>query len=809
MLRIFSALVSAGLFFATIVLVVLIVFFSKLSKELPDYRQLAKYEPAVTTRLFAGDGQLLMEYAAEKRLFVPIDKIPAKIKQAFISAEDKHFYEHGGIDYIGIVRAVLNNLKNLGKGRRPAGASTITQQVAKNFLLSSEVSYIRKVKEAILAHRMNKAFTKNHILELYLNEIYLGNRSYGVAAAALNYFNKSLDELSLEEIAYLAALPKGPNNYHPKKKYDAAIARRNWVISRMVEDGYVTNEEAEIAKQKPLVTTERKTGFLKDAEYYSEEVRRAISYNLGDDALYEGGLIVRTTIDPKIQSVATKAFRKGLIEYDIRHGYTGAKKNIKIDDDYKDNLKKAELPKGAETSWEKAVVLENSKKQAKIETVNDNTGYIYLEDITWAKPRLKNNAVGADPSDVSKVLNVGDVIYVEKLITSKSKKDDAYALRQIPDVEGGMAVIDPHTGKVLALVGGFAFEKSQFNRATQAYRQTGSSFKPFVYLTALEMGYSPNDLILDAPFVLDQGVGQPKWKPANYSKKFYGLMTLRQGVEQSKNLMTVRLAQDIGMDKVADMTRRVGINDKLPEFLSSSLGAADARILDMTSAYAIIANGGKKVSPYLIERIQDRTGKTIYKYDTFDCVDCNVTNWDNQNPPIKPDEREQIVDSITAYQMTSILEGVAIRGTGARLRSLKRHLAGKTGTTNDNKDAWFIGFSPDLVAGVYVGYDEPVSLGKFETGASAALPIFYEFMKEALQDVPDSDFRIPQGVKLVRINPKTGKLSEPGDETVIVEAIKPDYSFDTTKQRIIGNSDEQNAMVIDTNAEALQVGGEY
>lgn len=808
MFKIFTALISAGMFFATICLVGLIIFFSKLSVELPDYRQLANYEPAVTTRLFAGDGQLLMEYAAEKRLFVPVDKIPAKVKQAFISAEDKHFYEHGGIDYIGIARAVLNNLKNLGKGRRPAGASTITQQVAKNFLLSSEVSYIRKIKEAILANRMNKAFTKNHVLELYLNEIYLGNRSYGVAAAALNYFNKSLDELELEEIAYLAALPKGPNNYHPIKKYDAAVARRNWVIGRMVEDGYVTKEEADAAKEKPLTTVERKTGFLKNAEYYSEEVRRAISHNLGDDALYEGGLIVRTTINPKIQDIATKAFRKGLIEYDIRHGYKGAEKNIEIDDNYQETLKKTLLTKGAETTWEKAVVLDVSKNKAVVETEKENKGHIYLEDIAWAKPRLKNKSVGAVPDSVANVLKKGDIIYVEKIQTSKTKKEDAYALRQIPDVEGGMAVIDPHTGKVLALVGGFDFNKSQFNRATQAYRQTGSSFKPFVYLTALEMGYSPNDLILDAPFVLDQGVGQPKWKPANYSKKFYGLMTLRQGVEQSKNLMTVRLAQDIGMDKVAQMTKRVGINDNLPEFLSSSLGAADARVLDMTCAYAIIVNGGKKVNPYLIERIQDRTGKTIYKYDTFECEECKVSKWDNQIPPVHPDLREQIVDPLTAYQMTSILEGVAVRGTGARLRSLNKHLAGKTGTTNDNKDAWFIGFSPDLVAGVYVGYDEPISLGRFETGASAALPIFYEFMKDALKDVPDSDFRIPTGIKLVRVNPKTGKLSELGDETVITEAIKPEYSFDTTKQRVIG-ADEENSMVIDTQDTGLQVGGEF
>lgn len=806
MFKFISTLISAGLFFCILALLVLAAFIGKLSFDLPDYHQLAKYEPAVTTRLFAGDGQLLMEYAAEKRLFVPVDKIPDRVKQAFIAAEDKHFYQHGGIDYIGIVRAVLHNIKNLGSGRRPSGASTITQQVAKNFLLSSEVSYVRKIKEAILANRMNKAFTKEHILELYLNEIYLGNRSYGVAAAALNYFDKSLDDLSLEEIAYLAALPKGPNNYHPIKKHDAAVARRNWVIGRMAEDGYVTEEEAEAAKAKPLEVVKRENGFLKDAEYYSEEVRRAIVHNLGNDALYEGGLIVRTTINPQIQSIATAAFRKGLIDYDRRHGWRGAEKNIVLDENYKKTLQDTKLTAGAEPTWQKAVVLKAEKQQAEIETATGETGYVYLKDIKWAKPALKNKFTGAEPTSVANVLKTGDVIYVEPVKDAKVK--DAFALRQIPDVEGGMAVIDAHTGKVLALVGGFSFKKSQFNRATQAYRQTGSSFKPFVYLTALEMGYSPNDLILDAPFVLDQGVGLPKWKPVNYSKKFYGLMTLRQGVEQSKNLMTVRLAQDIGMDKVAEMTKRVGINDNLPQFLSSSLGAADARVIDMASAYAIIVNGGKKVNPYLIERIQNRDGKTIYKEDTYDCHDCNADKWENQMPPHKPDTREQIVDPLTAYQMTSILEGVAIRGTGAKLRSLHRHLGGKTGTTNENKDAWFVGFSPDLVAAVYVGYDSPVSLGRFETGAAAALPIFYDFIKDALKDVPDSNFRIPQGIKLVRINPNTGKLSQPGDATVIMEAIKPDYSFDTTKQRIIGG-DGNDAMVIDSDSEILQVGGEY
>jgi len=803
MFKFFSALISAGLFFIAIVLIAVTVFLGQIASDLPDYKQLAKYEPPVTTRLFAADGQLLMEYAAEKRLFVPINKIPDRVKNAFIAAEDKHFYTHGGIDYTGILRAVLNNLKNLGKGRRPAGASTITQQVAKNFLLSSEVSYVRKIKEAMLANRMNKAFTKDHILELYLNEIYLGNRAYGVAAAALNYFDKALDELNIEEAAYLAALPKGPNNYHPTRRHDAAVARRNWVISRMAEDGYITKEEAEVAKQKPLTVVSRTSGFLKDAEYYSEEVRRTISHNLGDDALYEGGLIVRTTVDPKIQSIATKAFRKGLLDYDLRHGWRGAEKNISLEGDFLTTLKNTALTKGAEPSWQKAVVTQTQKEKADITLEDGTKGYIYLKDIAWAKPALKNKYVGPTPTDVSTVLNKGDVIYVEK-----GQEKDAYGLRQIPDVEGGMVVIDPNTGKVLALVGGFSFAKSQFNRATQAYRQTGSSFKPFVYLTALEMGYSPNDLILDAPFVLDQGVGLPKWKPVNYSKKFYGLMTLRQGIEQSKNLMTVRLAQDIGMDKVAQMTKRVGINDHLPEYLSSSLGAAAARVLDMTAAYAIIADGGKKVTPYLIERIQDRTGKTIYKQDKYDCHDCNAEHFENQNPPEHPDTREQIVDPLSAYQMISILEGVAIRGTGAKLRTLNRHLAGKTGTTNENKDAWFIGFSPNLVAGVYVGYDEPVSLGRIETGASAALPIFYDFMSEALKDVPDTNFRMPQGIKLVRINPKTGKLSQPSDTTVIIEAIKPNYSFDTSKQRTIGY--EGSEFTLDTENEiGLQVGGEY
>lgn len=804
MLKLLSYLASMALFFLIILIIGLTYGMTKINITIPDYRQLETYEPPVTTRLFAGDGQVMMEYAAEKRLFVPIEKIPDKVKHAFIAAEDKHFYTHSGIDYIGIVRAVLGNLKKIGTGRRPAGASTITQQVAKNFLLSSELSYTRKIKEAILARRIDKAFSKDHILELYLNEIYLGNRAYGVAAAAMNYFGKSLDDLTLDEIAYLAALPKGPNNYNPKTRYDAAVARRNWVISRMVEDGYADEKEAEEAKKRPLKVVERKSGFLKDTEYYSEEVRRTISRNFGDEALYQGGLIVRTTIDPRLQEIATKALRKGLLEYDRRHGWRGATTSIKIDENYKKSLADAKLTSGAEESWKKAVVLKVTKDKAEIETADGANGEIPLSLLAWARHVEKGQNMGPVPTSVEQVLRKGDVIYVEK--TAEKDKEN-YNLRQIPEIEGGMAVIDPHTGKVLALVGGFSFAKSQFNRATQAYRQTGSTFKPFVYLTALELGYSPTDLILDAPFVLDQGEGLPKWKPVNFSKKFYGLMTLRRGVELSKNLMTVRLAQDIGMDKIVDMSKRIGVNDHLAPYLSSSLGAADTRVINMVAAYAVIVNGGKKVPPYMIERIQDRKGRTIYRHEQTPCPDCNATKWANQPVPNFHVVREQVVDPLSAYQMTSILEGVATRGTGARLNGLHRHVAGKTGTTNETKDAWFVGFTPDLVAGVYVGYDEPISLGRSETGAHSALPIFYDFMAEALKNTPDTNFRIPEGIKLVRVNPQTGKPSSPSDSTVIIEALKPDFEFNN-KQRVIGDDDDNIAGPEDDES-AVQMGGEY
>ncbi len=793
-------IISLGMIALIALIACVIIWFKINGFDIPDYKKLSTYEPPVTTRLYAGDGQVMMEYAVEKRIFVPESKIPERVKQAFISAEDKHFYSHPGIDLIGITRAVITNVKNYAQGKRFVGASTITQQVAKNFLLSSERSLTRKIKEAILAYRMSKAYSKEHVLELYLNEIYLGNRAYGVAAAALNYFDKSLTELNLEEIAYLAALPKGPNNYHPKKRYDAAIARRNWVIERMREDGYISDDEAKDASSKPLVVTNKHFGYLKDSEYFSEEVRRLIQKSLGEDAVFEGGLMVRTTVDPELQQLATKTFRKGLIDYDRRHGYRNLGLKISLEGNYSEELKKVELPKGAPKEWKKSVVLNVKNNEAFVENIDGVQGKINLKSALWARKTLDDQRISDAPKKMSDILAKGDVIYTEMV------KDGVFELRQVPNVEGAMIVMSPHNGKILAMVGGYSFDKSQFNRATQAYRQTGSTFKPFVYAAALEIGYSPTDLILDAPFVLDQGVGLPLWKPSNYSKEFSGLTTLRQGIEKSKNLMTVRLAQDIGMDKVSLMAKRLGVMEKLPELLSMSLGAADTRLIDMVTAYSVFVNGGMKVTPYLIEQIQDRYGKSLYKNNDSECFGCVVAHFDEKTEgPSIIDNRERVLDELTSYQMVSIMQGVVQRGTGARLAQLKRNLAGKTGTTNENKDAWFIGFSPDMVVGIYVGFDEPRTLGKVETGAKAALPIFYDFMKEALKNKPNLEFRVPKGIKFVRINPKTGKPATLDDKVVILEALKPDFEFNNN-QRVIG---DDGTPMLDNDDTGFELGVEY
>ncbi|MBL6932418.1 MAG: penicillin-binding protein 1A [Rhodospirillales bacterium] len=755
-----------------------IYVFNKFGQDLPDYRQLANYEPPVMTRVHAGDGRLLAEYAIEKRVFVPIQAMPKRVVNAFLSAEDHNFYNHQGIDFVGVTRAIIINLKNLGKQRRMVGASTITQQVAKNFLLTNEVSWDRKVKEAILAFRIERAFTKDRILELYLNEIYLGYGSYGVAAAALNYFNKPLDQLTIEEVAYLAALPKAPNNYHPVRSHDAAVIRRDWVIGRMLEDGVITDDEAMIAKSMPLATQQRSDTEFVTAEFFAEEVRRELAERYGEKELYKGGLSVRTTLNPKFQDIADKALRDGLQAYDRRHGWRGPLMHLEVDDSGMTIHQKlvAIEPIPGLRNWKMAVVLDLDDKAASIGLADGKTGHIPLEQLKWARPWAKDEKLGPRVNRPSDVLGKGDVIVVESLLADKEGNlfpAGTHALRQIPEIEGALVALDPHTGRVLAMSGGYDYTKSQFNRVTQAKRQPGSAFKPFVYLAALESGYSPSTLILDAPFVIDQGPGLPKWRPANYTKKFYGPSTMRLGIEKSRNLMTVRLAQTVGMDKISEYANRFGLIDNMPEQLAMSLGAGETTLLRLTAGYAMLVNGGKKITPTLIDRIQDRHGRKVFSHDLRTCNDCQASFWTNQPVPLLPDLRQQLSDPASAYQIVSMLKGVVDRGTGRSIRSVGKPLGGKTGTTNNSVDAWFIGFSPDLAVGVFTGFDEPRSLGKSEQGASVAAPIFRQFMQDALADSTATPFRIPPGIRLVRVNATTGSPARAGEKRIILEAFKP------------------------------------
>ena len=754
---------------------VLFIFYHY-GRDLPDYRQLADYEPPTVTRLHAGDGRLLVEYATEKRVYVPVQAIPRRVVNAFLSAEDKNFYSHPGVDFISVARAIVTNIVNLGRDRRPVGASTITQQVAKNFLLTNEVSMTRKVKEAILAFRIERAFDKDRILDLYLNEIYLGFGSYGVAAAALNYFNKSLDELSVAEAAYIAALPKAPNNYHPIRRPEAALARRNWVIGRMLDDGRISFAEAEEAWAQPLRVYRADPTEIVQADYFVEEVRRELAQIYGETSLYEGGLSVRTTLDPRLQRIAERVLREGLIAYDRRHGWRGpvAKRDLEAGD-WRELLTAVEPPKGIDP-WALAMVLGLDAERAEIGFADGATGHVPMAELTWARPWLKGQKVGGKPKKPEAVLRVGDVVLVERVTANAEGKaygEGAYALRQIPGINGGLVALDPHTGRVLAMTGGFSYDQSQFNRATQAKRQPGSAFKPFVYLSALDSGFTPATIVLDAPFVIDQGPGQGKWKPANYSRKFYGPTPMRIGLEKSRNLMTVRLAQTIGMEKVVDTARRFGIIDDMPPVLSMALGAGETTLLRLTSAYAMLVNGGRRIDPTLIDRIQDRHGLTIFRHDMRSCEGCQGEAWASQEPPELPDERERIADPASAYQVVSMLQGVIQRGTGRRVRAVGKPLAGKTGTTNDSLDTWFMGFSPDLAVGVFAGFDEPRPLGRRETGSSVSAPVFRDFMAAALDGQPAIPFRIPPGIRLVRINLETGRVARAGDKRVILEAFKP------------------------------------
>jgi penicillin-binding protein 1A len=794
-------------------------------RDLPDYNQLANYQPPVVSRIYAGDGSLLKEYAREKRLFVPISDIPLNVKQAFLSAEDKNFYSHIGIDFLGLVRAVLTNVQNAMTNRRPVGASTITQQVAKNFLLTGEVKYERKIKEAILSYRIEQAFTKDQILELYLNEIYLGGNAYGVAAAALSYFGKSLDELTLDEVAYLAALPKAPANYNPVRKYQAAVGRRNWVIGRMRSDGVITKEEAQIASNKPLETTDEESARTFEANYFAEDVRRELKKMYGDDELYGGGLAVRTTLSPRLQSIAERELKRGLITYDRRHGWRGPIKRIDITkqspEQWQEELLKTDVVLGQD-NWQLAIVVEIHDDNAKIISQNtlirqdknipSDPEFIPLEEVKWARSWMPGERLGPQVKVVSDVLEIGDVIAVERLspeqtqaMDGRTAKTKHYALRQIADINGAIVAMDPHTGRVLAMVGGYDFARSEYNRATQAKRQPGSAFKPFVYSVALDHGFTPSSLVLDAPFVMDQGYGLGKWKPKNSSDKFYGPSTLRLGLEKSRNVMTVRLAQNLKMDGIIEAAARFGITENLPNLLSMSLGAGETTLLNLSAAYGMIVNGGKRVVPTLIDRIQDRHGKTIFKHDNRDCADCIVESWNYQSSPVMPDMREQVLDKVTAYQLVSMMEGVVQRGTGIRINSLRRPLAGKTGTTDESFDTWFVGFSPDLVVGVFVGFDTPRSLGENEEGSSVAVPIFRDFMADALKDDKAIPFRIPEGVRLVRVDPVTGQLAKAGDKNSILEAFRQG-TFPANDQEVL---DGFNSLVQTKTKLRIGTGGIY
>jgi len=777
MLRFLGFLFAVG----TIVFIVGIAGVSAMlwhySKDLPDYSQLQDYEPPVMTRVHAADGSLLAEYANQRRLYLPIQAIPKLVTNAFIAAEDKNFYQHPGIDIYGIARAGMLYIQNYGSNRRPQGASTITQQVAKNFLLSNEVSFERKIKEALLALRIERTYSKEKILELYLNEIYLGFGAYGVAAASLLYFDKSVHELSIAQAAYLAALPKGPNNYNPFRRKDEAIARRNYVIDRMVEDGYIPADAGEQAKKQPLDITVRPTGaHVFAAEYFTEEVRRYVFDNYGEKKLYEGGLSVRTTLDPKIQVMARQSMINGLVNFDESTGYRGPVTKIDISGDW--GVKLADVKSLSDVGpWHMAVVLEVADQSARVglqpprdpggNVVKEReTGIVSLDGVKWAKP-----ATGPSKpiQKVSQVLSAGDVVYVEPMADQQGK----YRLRQIPEISGAMVVMDPHTGRVLAMVGGFSFDQSQFNRATQALRQPGSSFKPIVYAAALDNGYTPSTIVMDAPIEIDMGAGGGIWRPENYGGKFFGPSTLRFGLEQSRNVMTVRLAQDIGMPLISEYAKRFGVYDELPPYLSYALGAGETTVLRMVTAYSMFDNGGRRVIPTLIDRIQDRYGHTIYKHDQRECMGCDADSWHDQPEPTLIDHREQVIDPMTAYQITSLMEGVVQRGTATVVREVGKPIAGKTGTTNDEKDVWFIGFSPDIVCGVYMGFDKPRHIARLATGGHLAAPIVKDFLKLALADKPPIPFRVPPGIKLIRVNAKTGMRAAPGDTNIILEAFKP------------------------------------
>ena len=738
-------------FFLLISIIILGVLWN-FSNNIPDYKFLKNYKPPVSSKVYSGNGVLVADFSKEKRIFIPYSSIPQNVINAFLSAEDKNFFSHPGVDAKGVLRATINNIQNIVTSKRLEGASTITQQVAKNFLLTNEVSLNRKIKEAILAFRIERALSKERILELYLNQIYLGSGAYGVAAASLEYFDKSIKELNYEEAALLAALPKAPSKYNPYRNVELAKFRRNLVLNNLFENNFINEKEYKSLKEKKIILKKNKRVLLEDAQFYIEDVRKSIIDKLSYEKVYKQGFNINTPINLDLQKIATDVLRKGLISYDKRKGWHGALENKKYTKDWAKDLNKYKLEKSIK--WKIAIIKVIGKFSVEIELANKKNGIIEYKDISWTK------------KEFNELFQEGDLIYVENI------KENKFSLKQIPKINGGIVVMDPYTGRVLALSGGFSFKNSEFNRATQALRQPGSAFKPFVYALALENNYTPSSLILDAPLVLDQGSDLKMWKPENYGKKFYGPSTLRVGLEKSRNLMTVRIAQNLGISKVTKFSKDLGIYEKPEELLSLSLGSAETTLLKLTSAYCAFVNGGKLVTPIIIDRVQDSEGNTIVNNENRSCKNCSQISFTSQDYPVIVDKYKQVFSPQTAYQMTSLLEGVVQRGTGKKLRKLKLNLAGKTGTTNDNTDTWFIGFTSNLVIGVYVGMDNPKPLGKFETGSKVALPIFEEFVKKAIKKSDARPFKVADGITMMVVDSITGQKAKFSSRDTIIEAYK-------------------------------------
>ena len=742
------------------------------SNNLPDYKFLTNYKAPVSSKVYSGDGELVNDFSTEKRIFVPYNTIPIKVINSFLSAEDKNFFSHPGVDAKGVMRAVINNISNIASSKRLEGASTITQQVAKNFLLTNEVSFNRKIKEAILAFRIERVLSKERILELYLNQIYLGEGTYGIASASLEYFDKPISDLNYDEAALLAALPKAPSRYNPYKNIKLAQFRRDLVLKNLLDNNYINKKDYDKFASNKIVLKKIKKIFSEDTKYYVEDIRKDVINKLGYDKVYRQGLNINTPINLKLQKIATQSLRDGLVAYDKRRGWRGPVQKKRDLNTWTNGLENFRLEKSI--NWDLAIIKKIDKFNVEIETEKKSKGIIKYENISWTK------------KEFSDLFNIGDVVYVENI------SGNIFTLRQLPKVNGGIVVMDPFTGRVLALSGGFSFKKSEFNRATQAARQPGSAFKPFIYALALENGYTPSTLILDAPLVLEQGYDLKMWKPENYGKKFYGPSTLRMGLEKSRNLMTVRIAQDLGLTKIVNFSKQLGIYDDPKELLSISLGSAETTLLKLTSAYSSFVNGGKLIKPIIIDRIQDSEGNTVLNNEKRKCISCVELSFLSERFPKIEDDFPQIFSAQTAYQMTSILEGVVLNGTGKKLKDLNLVLAGKTGTTNENNDAWFIGFTSKLAIGVYVGSDNPESLGKYETGSKTALPIFKSFVKNAVNKEEARPFKVAENIILMVIDPLTGQKTEKQTNRTIIEAYKSteigNYSNINTNNRLKNNN---------------------